>query len=428
MRDYKSIRGLNPKKSVPRHIGQYCAALDTAETELKRQKEAVRDGLGVFLSSLLWEDRIPFEARNLTVSDLIYGGLPAGGGRPAREPAFEEAEKLLRDSWEAVLGEICGKAFAYGYRAGFNRPGELEARLLQDIKMPLSAPLEVIFPADLWELSLKELKERYQETAALVQAEQARFRKDYEAARQRMEEELRERAAAIPYEGEPGHYYTSDKTEELAELKSRYTTEEIKLLRHAGLIRFSGGLKKKYWLDTRPKLDKKAYRTGYMAPYRCEVSREAWKALAESYEEAARQDREAALQEARERNKEKNQRRKRNAAIRTAIVNSIPENYIDFFPLARAMERHFVLHIGPTNSGKTHDAMEALKEAENGIYLGPLRLLAFEQYEALNGAGYPCSLVTGEERLEEEGAMFQASTIEMLNTQREYEVAVIDEA
>ncbi len=428
MRDYKSIRGLNPKKSVPRHIGQYCAALDTAETELKRQKEAVRDGLGAFLASLLWEDRIPFEARNLTVSDMIYGGLPAGGGRPAREPVFEEAEKVLRDCWNAVLGEICGKAFAYGYRAGFNRPGELEARLLQDIKMPLTAPLEVIFPADLWELSLKDLKDRYQETAALVRAEQARYRKDYEAARQRMEEELRERAAAIPYEGEPGHYYTSDKTEELAELKSRYTTEEIKLLRHAGLIRFSGGLKKKYWLDTRPKLDKKAYRTGYMAPYRCGVSREAWKALAESYEELARQDREAALQEARERNKEKNQRRKRNAAIRTAIVNSIPENYIDFFPLARAMERHFVLHIGPTNSGKTHDAMEALKEAENGIYLGPLRLLAFEQYEALNGAGYPCSLVTGEERLEEEGAMFQASTIEMLNTQREYEVAVIDEA
>ena len=162
--------------------------------------------------------------------------------------------------------------------------------------------------------------------------------------------------------------------------------------------------------------------------FRFETTRQEARALSARYEESIRAGREAAQAETKSKNRERNQRRKRSAAIRTAIVNTIPDNYIDLFPLARAMERHFVLHIGPTNSGKTHDAIEALKQAENGIYLGPLRLLAFEQFENLNEAGYPCSLVTGEERIEVPYAYYQASTVEMLNTKNEYALAVIDEA
>ena len=41
-----------------------------------------------------------------------------------------------------------------------------------------------------------------------------------------------------------------------------------------------------------------------------------------------------------------------------------------------AMNRRFILHIGPTNSGKTFHALERLKNSEKGTYLGPLRLLA----------------------------------------------------
>ncbi len=37
-----------------------------------------------------------------------------------------------------------------------------------------------------------------------------------------------------------------------------------------------------------------------------------------------------------------------------------------------------VAHMGPTNSGKTHAALQALKAAETGVYCGPLRLLAWE--------------------------------------------------
>ena len=34
--------------------------------------------------------------------------------------------------------------------------------------------------------------------------------------------------------------------------------------------------------------------------------------------------------------------------------------------------------MGPTNSGKTHAALQALKSAGTGVYCGPLRLLAWE--------------------------------------------------
>ena len=101
------------------------------------------------------------------------------------------------------------------------------------------------------------------------------------------------------------------------------------------------------------------------------------------------------------------------------MLQHIPADYIDLYPEARGMRRRFVLHIGPTNSGKTHDAMEALRAAGGGCYLGPLRLLAYEQFEQMNRDGYPCSLLTGEERSDVPGALFTASTIEMLNLQQE---------
>ena len=95
---------------------------------------------------------------------------------------------------------------------------------------------------------------------------------------------------------------------------------------------------------------------------------------------------------------------------------------------AETMSRRFVLHIGPTNSGKTYQAIQALEQAESGVYLGPLRLLALEMYDRLNRDGTPCSLLTGEESIPEEGAAHTASTIELADYTRRYGVAVIDEA
>ena len=114
--------------------------------------------------------------------------------------------------------------------------------------------------------------------------------------------------------------------------------------------------------------------------------------------------------------------------INTGILDRIPDRYPDLYPEARKLHRRFVLHIGPTNSGKTYEAMQAVRDAGAGIYLAPLRLLAYEQYSVMNRDGYRCSLITGEEELLVPGADFRASTIEMMPKNVHYPAAVIDEA
>ena len=102
------------------------------------------------------------------------------------------------------------------------------------------------------------------------------------------------------------------------------------------------------------------------------------------------------------------------------------------FDVARRMKRRFIALLGPTNSGKTHQAIEALAKAPSGVYLAPLRLLALENYERLqameaHGKPLAVSLVTGEERRLVAGATHVASTVEMLDTRTPVDVAVIDE-
>ena len=117
----------------------------------------------------------------------------------------------------------------------------------------------------------------------------------------------------------------------------------------------------------------------------------------------------------------------RERRIRAALLDAIPEHYRDLYPLARQMRRHFYLYLGPTNSGKTYEGIQRLHGARQGLYLGPLRLLAAEQFEALNLADVPCSLVTGEEQIRVPFSRVQSSTVEMADLQTRYDVAVIDE-
>ncbi|WLR56863.1 helicase-related protein [Mesobacillus subterraneus] len=88
----------------------------------------------------------------------------------------------------------------------------------------------------------------------------------------------------------------------------------------------------------------------------------------------------------------------------------------------------YILHIGETNTGKTHHALERMKDARTGLYLAPLRLLALEVYEKLNAEGVPCSLKTGEEEKPVEGANHISCTVEMFHEKEFYEVVVIDES
>ncbi|KAL9714636.1 RNA helicase [Leucoagaricus gongylophorus] len=138
----------------------------------------------------------------------------------------------------------------------------------------------------------------------------------------------------------------------------------------------------------------------------------------------------------------------------------------EYFTWARKMQRKFIMHVGPTNSGKTHHALRALAAARNGVYAGPLRLLAYEIWERLNlgqiiplGVDVPppssspkitqiadkfiapeakmnsnptyarlTNMVTGEERkVVDEDAPLLTCTIEMLSFRHKFDVGVIDE-
>ncbi|WP_019140458.1 helicase-related protein [Noviherbaspirillum massiliense] len=124
------------------------------------------------------------------------------------------------------------------------------------------------------------------------------------------------------------------------------------------------------------------------------------------------------------------QQEERHAALTRESINLA--EYPASFEMAYRLPRRFIALLGPTNSGKTHQAMEALAKAKTGIYLAPLRLLALENYERLQnarpgGREIKVSLVTGEERRIVEGATHVASTVEMLDTRTRVDVAVIDE-
>ncbi len=120
-------------------------------------------------------------------------------------------------------------------------------------------------------------------------------------------------------------------------------------------------------------------------------------------------------------------RRRRRQEAKKKLRNRL----IDAFPKWRAANREnqqLYLHIGAPNSGKTHDALNALKDAGSGWYLAPLRLLAYEIFDRLNGEGIACSLLTGEEYIPVEGARITAATIEMFNATESGACVIVDEA
>jgi ATP-dependent RNA helicase SUPV3L1/SUV3 len=118
-------------------------------------------------------------------------------------------------------------------------------------------------------------------------------------------------------------------------------------------------------------------------------------------------------------------RRTSNAAV--ARVAGL-DRYAAHFATARALDRRIVACLGPTNSGKTFFGLTRLAEAESGVALGPLRLLAHEYREALEARGIPTALSTGEERIAAPGSRHTAATVEMCPFRTPVDVAVVDEA
>ena len=87
----------------------------------------------------------------------------------------------------------------------------------------------------------------------------------------------------------------------------------------------------------------------------------------------------------------------------------------------------YVFHCGPTNSGKTFNAVNDLLNSENGAYLSPLRLLASENYHYIKDKIGHCNLYTGQEKIDE-GSPFTCYTVEMCDTKKHFETIIIDES
>ena len=95
-------------------------------------------------------------------------------------------------------------------------------------------------------------------------------------------------------------------------------------------------------------------------------------------------------------------------------------------PERRTEPETVVAHLGPTNSGKTHDALAFLAEHGRGVYAGPLRMLAQEAHRRLSATlgEDKVGLVTGEERINPD-APIVCCTVEMAPTRGD--VLVLDE-
>ena len=72
--------------------------------------------------------------------------------------------------------------------------------------------------------------------------------------------------------------------------------------------------------------------------------------------------------------------------------------------------------LGPTNTGKTHYAIERMLAHRTGVIGLPLRLLAREVYDRIVKARGPSvvALITGEERIVPERAAYWVATTEAM--------------
>jgi ATP-dependent RNA helicase SUPV3L1/SUV3 len=85
--------------------------------------------------------------------------------------------------------------------------------------------------------------------------------------------------------------------------------------------------------------------------------------------------------------------------------------------------------LGPTNTGKTHYALERMLAHKSGMIGLPLRLLAREIYDRIVAVRDPreVALVTGEEKIVPPNPRYWVATVEAMPLEREVEFLAIDE-
>src|SRR5665648_1038222 len=91
--------------------------------------------------------------------------------------------------------------------------------------------------------------------------------------------------------------------------------------------------------------------------------------------------------------------------------------------------RHVTAVLGPTNTGKTHLAIERMLGHESGVIGLPLRLLAREVYDkiATRVGADKVALITGEEKIKPERARYWVCTVEAMPRDIDVDFLAIDE-
>ena len=95
----------------------------------------------------------------------------------------------------------------------------------------------------------------------------------------------------------------------------------------------------------------------------------------------------------------------------------------------RSSSKKIIALLGPTNTGKTHDAIEKMLEFESGVFGLPLRLLAREVYEkCVKKIGADkVALITGEEKIIPNSANYFICTVESMPKDKVVEFVAVDE-
>ena len=98
-------------------------------------------------------------------------------------------------------------------------------------------------------------------------------------------------------------------------------------------------------------------------------------------------------------------------------------------PLRQGSGRGVTAVLGPTNTGKTHLAIERMLAHQSGMIGLPLRLLAREVYNRVVNKVGPeqVALITGEEKIRPAGARFQICTVEAMPHSADVHFLAIDE-
>ncbi|WP_206711256.1 helicase-related protein [Aquisalinus flavus] len=98
-------------------------------------------------------------------------------------------------------------------------------------------------------------------------------------------------------------------------------------------------------------------------------------------------------------------------------------------PRSMVINRPVTAVLGPTNTGKTHYALDRMAAHESGMIGLPLRLLAREVFEKMVARKSPreVALVTGEEKIIPPNAKYFVCTVEAMPMEREVAFLAIDE-